>query len=609
MDINKNQKIAIEHNNGPMLVLAGPGSGKTFVLTRRIKYLIENKKINPENILVITFTRASANEMKDRFVKLCMEDGLKLNSLPSFGTFHSIFFDILKKEFGYSNDSLVKEEDENKIILEILEEEKNININENTISSIKSDIKNYKIGIEKGEKVLPKYLSQNTFKKFYEKYKIKMFDIKKLDFHDMIDVCSEMLKKHKDILKKYQDKFKYILIDEFQDINKEQYELVKLLSKNKNIFAVGDDDQSIYKFRGSRPKVMKDFLKDYISAKKVILNNNYRCANNIVRFSKNIINYNKERFSKDLVSNRENNGIINIKSFNDSKDENEYIVSKIREYIKHYNKYSDIAILFRTNLLSLSLLSDLSKYNIPFIIKDKQNSIFNNFVIKDIISYLKIISNNYTSSNFINVMNKPIRYISRNAVNYQNTSFSSIKYFYKSNDYVLKNVIKFENDIIYAKKIITPLAIKYIREKMGYDDYLIKISKEKGFNIDELLDILDELEEIAIKYNKIENFINYIENIDKIENNKTTDNENSVRLMTFHLSKGLEFNNVFIIDANEGLIPHKKSIQLQDIETERRLFYVAITRAKDNLDILFTKRRNGKNYAPSRFIKEGLKAN
>ena len=227
MNININQKIAIEHSDGPMLVLAGPGSGKTFVLIRRIKHLIKENCINPDNILVITFTKAAATEMKDRFINLCKDNNIKLTSMPTFGTFHSIFFEILRNNFGYNVDSLLTVNEENKIISEILENEKKIKIDENSISSVIEDIKKYKISKEKEEKFIPKYLTMNTFNRIYNNYKNTLFELKKLDFYDMIEVCYEMLKKHKDILKYYQDKYKYILIDEFQDINKEQYDIVK----------------------------------------------------------------------------------------------------------------------------------------------------------------------------------------------------------------------------------------------------------------------------------------------------------------------------------------------------------------------------------------------
>ena len=460
---NANQKVAVYHTDGPSLVLAGPGSGKTFVLTNRILNLVKNNVRSPEEILVITFTRAAANEMKERYLKLVAEDGLNIKNTPNFGTFHSIFFEILRDSFGYKIDSLLNKEEEIEFLKEAIKDNSLKNIKEENINDILKDIKDYKLSIEREEKFIPKILNKSLFNKIYYNYQMIISDNKRLDFNDMIFECDRLLTKNVQVLKQYQNKYKYILIDEFQDINKLQYNLVKKLCKNKNLFVVGDDDQSIYRFRGSHPKVMTDFLKDYKKAKIVNLNENYRCAKLIVKLSKLVIDNNKERFKKDLNANRNMLGSVELKSFIDSKQENEYIINLIKKYHNEGTRYSDMAILYRTNILSTSISS----------------------------------------------------YLNNNKINY---------------------TIKSDNK----------------------------------------------------------------------DENKTNINRDSVNLMTFHLSKGLEFKVVFIIDANDGLIPHKKSIKDKDLETERRLFYVGMTRAKDNLHIFFTTRRFGKNYKPSRFIIEAI---
>ncbi|MBR0039438.1 MAG: ATP-dependent helicase [Lachnospiraceae bacterium] len=464
---NKNQKMAVEHGDGPCLVIAGPGSGKTYVLTNRILSLITNKNVNADSILIITFTRAAANEMETRFFDLAKSNKVSFKGYPTFGTFHSIFYDILRNVFGYTNKSLLSDKEEKDILLGILKDIKGLGDKPEAINYVLKDIKNYKLLSERGIKAEPKFISLELFDEIYKVYQRKLYEIKKLDFSDMISKCYELLKSNPNVLTYYQKKYKYILVDEFQDINKLQYDIVKLICKSKNIFVVGDDDQSIYKFRGSYPRVINDFLRDFKRAKVILLNENYRCARQIVKFSKLVIDHNLDRFSKNLVSNRPELGKLEIKAFVDSADENKYLIESIKKYLRDGYKFSDIAILYRTNLLSNSIKMDLSKNNMPYIVKGEEK---------------------------INTI----------------------------------------------------------------DDY------------------------------------------------NSVSNSNAINLMTFHLSKGLEFKTVFIIDANDGLIPHKKSIRENDLEIERRLFYVAMTRAKDSLHILFTTRRFGKDFKPSRFILEAI---
>lgn len=607
---SREQKLAINHFNGPCLVLAGPGSGKTFVLTNRIKHLIYDEDIEPNNILVITFTRQAATEMKNRFINLCNENNLVLNEEPTFGTFHSIFFEILRNDFGFNNDSVITKTEEKKYIVNILEKINNIKITENLADDILKDIKDYKLSKENGELFIPKTMSQDMFNSIYDEFKQYLFLDKKLDFHDMIELCYTLIKNNKDILDKYRNLYKYILIDEFQDINKDQYDIIKLLCKTKNLFVVGDDDQSIYRFRGSKPSVLNDFLKDYKNAKVINLGKNYRSDKGIVHFSKKVIDNNKERFRKDLVSNSDKFGNVEIKVFNDSIDENEYVLKIIKNKIYNNTSLSNIAILYRTNLLASSISEALAKENIPFIVKDMKNSPFDHFAIRDIVSYLNLAIGNVTVEHLTNIANKPLRYISRDSIGNAKPNIDNIINYYSGKDYIKTNVIKLKNDLQKLKPMHPTLAIKYIRQDIGYNNYLKDYASSKSININDIVELLDEMEELALRFKTINEFLSFIRQYEeKLAENRLSisDNQNAVRLMTFHSSKGLEFETVIIIDANDGIIPHKKSIKSQDIETERRLFYVAMTRAKSDLHIYFTINRNGKNYKPSRFILEGIK--
>lgn len=607
---NVSQDSAIKHGDGPCLVLAGPGSGKTYVLTNRILCLIKEKHINPANILVLTFTRAAANEMKQRFLKLSKENSLHLYDEPTFGTFHSVFFDILKTNFGYNSKSIIDAEVERDTLYKTVSKFKFNNISNSQIPQILSDIKNYKLCIEKNEKYVPQSLNTRRFNNIYKLYNQELYNQRKLDFSDMVYKCYELLKDNKAVLKQYQNKYKYILIDEFQDINNLQYELIKLICKNKNIFVVGDDDQSIYKFRGSHPKIIHDYLKDFKDSKVIYLNENYRCAKQIVNYSKYVINHNIDRFTKNLVPKRDEVGKIEIKSFNDSYDENKYIIDLINNYRMHGKKLSDIAILYRTNVLSNSIRSFLNKYNIHYTMKNDTNSFYNHFAIKDILSYLRLSINATSYGDLLTIINKPNRYISRNS--FINKSLT-IENLIKSNhdkEYVIKNLDKLKKDLKIVSRNLTSLAIRYIRKNIYYDKYLFEYCNKNDLSFDEIEESLDALEEEAILYKDIKSFLEYI---DKLQNDKNinTNNNNidSLNLSTFHLCKGLEFDTVIIIDSNDGLIPHKKSINDSDIESERRLFYVAMTRAKNNLHILFTTHRFGREYKPSRFIMEAIGGN
>ena len=600
MEFNENQLKAINQIKGPVLVLAGPGSGKTFTLVNRIYNMVKSG-ISTENILTITFTRKAANEMKDRYLNLVNNN--KNDTIPTFGTFHSIFYMILREDFGYSSKSLITKDEERKFLLSVIEKDNTLNIKKDLIDNIIDDFNKENILKEKGDKFTPKSLTRNKYIKIRKNYEEVLYNNKKLNFHGMIENCYKLLNKDKEVLKKYQNKYKYILVDEFQDINNEQYKILKLICKSKNIFVVGDDDQSIYKFRGSNPSIIRDFKKDYKNYKLIILNENYRCPNNIVKFSKKIIDKNKDRIKKNLLSNKKD-GRLEIRAFDDCIKENEYIIRLIRFYTKNGVAPNDIAVLYRTNILSMALTYELKKNNIKFNIKDGNNYFLNNFAINDIISYLKLSLGENDLITSMNIINKPNRYISRDSISHIEFNIKDIKEYYKKIDFVYKNIIKLENDLKTIKKLITPLAIRYIRYDIGYEKYLIDYCKKNGVDYNEIKELIDYLEEISIKYTDIRSFIEFL---DSFNENLKDDNSNkdSISLMTFHLSKGLEYKVVIIIDANDGFIPHRKSIE-NDLETERRLFYVAVTRSKLFLHIFFTLNRQGKQFKPSRFIREAL---
>ena len=374
---NASQELAINFKNGPCLVLSGPGSGKTFVLTNRVFYLITKYKVDPSNILIITFTKAAASEMEERFNSIASDSKLSNINNPTFGTFHSVFFDILREGFDYRHDSAIKKSDANMFLTSIINNKLKLNLSKETVSSILKDISQYKLSKESGEDFEPRFLDSKTFAKVCDEFDKLLFDKKKLGFSDMIGMCYKLLLNNKLILKHYQHKYKYILIDEFQDINRSQYEIIKLIAKSKNIFVVGDDDQSIYAFRGSSPGIMKEFLNDYKNAKVINLDLNYRSTDNIVKYSRKVIENNIDRFDKDLAANNKSIGKFTIKGFLDSRDENKYIINCIKKYVSLGISLNDIAILYRTNILPYAISSDLNKAGIGFYIKESKNKSIN----------------------------------------------------------------------------------------------------------------------------------------------------------------------------------------------------------------------------------------
>lgn len=641
-NVNDAQKRAIMHTEGPMLVLAGPGSGKTTVITQRIKYLIEEQKIKPEDILVITFTKAAALEMQQRFFKLTNE---KIYPVM-FGTFHAIFFQILRHTYKFDAQNIIREYEKINLISEILENlpsellsdskndyslnnyqneciqnnriNKNIDLNEeinnynNTenIQYILSEISRLKNSGLSCDSYQEAVLNKSQFEFIYNDYKKNMKKLRKLDFDDMIVLCRDLLNSRPEVLKMWQDKFKYILIDEFQDINPMQYEVIKLLSKPQdNIFIVGDDDQSIYGFRGASPEIMLGFEKDYTNAKRVLLNINYRSSADIVKHSCNLIGNNKNRFTKEINPQSTDENGVKVYYYADKKIQNENIIQLIKQYLNLPNtKYSDIAIIYRTHNNAAYLLERLSNAKIPFNINEKIKNIYTTPIAKDIISYLKLCTDKNKINDFYRIMNKPSRYIKKYSVPLKEFSINELLCNNKNNEQVSNNILKLFKDINYMKHMTPFAAINYIRKGINYDSYVKEQSKHiknsKKF-INDSFDELDLLQEKASEFLTISEWLEHIEVYTKeLENEAKKENDDGINIVTMHAAKGLEWKVVILPDVNENVIPHKRAVTDKEIEEERRLFYVAMTRAKEKLFIFSIKEERADNNLPSRFIGE-----
>jgi DNA helicase II / ATP-dependent DNA helicase PcrA len=607
MEVNKSQLIAINHNKGPMLVLAGPGSGKTLVITRRTQQLINQYGVNPRNILVITFTRAAAGEMKERFLKLTGDKGYGVN----FGTFHAVFFTILKYAYHYSAANIIREDQKVQFFREIIEDlDYEIEDEKEFVSGIISEISLIKSERMDLEHYYSINCSEEIFKKIYNAYESKLRKANLIDFDDMLVLCYELLKERPDILSLWQNKFQYILIDEFQDINKVQYDIIKLLAlPENNLFVVGDDDQSIYRFRGAKPEIMLNFEKDYPGSRRVLLDTNYRSTEKIVECSARLIKNNTKRFPKNIRASKKGGSDVVIKAFKDLKGQNSMVVADILRYYKAGLPFTDMAVLFRTNTQPRALIDKLMEYNVPFQMKDMIPNLYDHWIAVNMIAYLKLAAGCRDRALFLQVANRPKRYLSRECFKDSQVDFDKLREFYKDKDWMIERIDKLEYDLNLMKNMSPFAAINYIRKGIGYEDYLTEYAEFRRIKAEELFDTLNELQESAREYKTFEEWFRHIDEYQeelKRQTQNQKQNRNGVTLATMHSSKGLEYRVVFIVDANEGITPHRKAVQEADLEEERRLFYVAVTRAKEYLHIYSVKERYNKELASSRFVGELL---
>lgn len=604
--MNEAQQQAVQHRDGPMLVIAGPGSGKTFVITERTRLLIEQIHIPDDQILVITFTKAAAAQMKERFLIMRKENRTGVN----FGTFHAVFFTILKHAYRYTAANIVREDVKYQYMKEIIhKQELEYEDEKDFISEIFSEI-----SLVKGSRVdLANYYSiscsEDVFRSIYADYDNKLRRANLIDFDDMLLLCHQLLTERPDILALWQNKFRYILIDEFQDINLVQYEIIRMLAlPQNNLFIVGDDDQSIYRFRGAKPEIMLNFPNDYPDCVKVILSTNYRSTANILKASGRLVKHNQSRFEKIPKAVKEEGKEVVIRHFNALSEENQALAEEILKLFREGISLSNMAILVRTTLGSGSLIHKLMEYNIPFQMKDTLPNLFDHWITNDLLSYIKIAMGRSDRSLFLQIINRPKRYISRECFDSIEVNLECVKDYYEDKNWVLERIEQMEYDLSLLSRMNPFAAVNYIRKGIGYEDYLKEYADFRRIKPEELFDVLDELQESARGFKTYEEWFSHMENYKEELKRQAFENKeqkkDSVTIATMHSSKGLEFQAVFIIDANEGITPHKKAVLSTDLEEERRLFYVAMTRAKELLYIFSTRERYNKVMQWSRFIDE-----
>ncbi len=606
MTLNEIQKQAVEHKDGPMMVLAGPGSGKTFTIVRRIKYLIDHHHVNPGDILVITFTKAAANEMKERFFR-------EMNGqiLPvTFGTFHAVYFMILKYAYGYKGSDIVKEDQKFQFMRQLCARMRLDYEDENEfISSVLAEISMVKNSDIQVEHYYSTNCGEEIFRRIFAAYQQFLCSNHLIDFDDMLVFCKELFSERKDILAGWQKRFPYILIDEFQDINQVQYDVIHMLAaRTENLFLVGDDDQSIYRFRGARPEIMMHVEADYPKIKKVTLDRNYRCPREVVRLSLQLIAHNQVRFPKKIQAAATEDGVIRNLSFACQKDQDQYLAQEIRKLRQTGKSYEDMVILFRTNMQPRLLMEYLMRYNIPFRSRERIPNIYDHWIAKDILCYIRIALGSDLRKDFLQIMNRPKRYLSRESLTENTVAFEVWEEYYKDADWMVKRLEKFAMDLKVIAGMQPFSAVNYIRKAVDYESYLAEISRERNIDYEEMIEILDELQLSAKNFTSFEAWFLHMEDVRRelTEQLNQQKNTEAVTLSTFHGVKGLEYDYVFIVDVNEGLIPYRKSVLEADIEEERRLFYVGVTRAKKELTLCHCGQINNRDAKPSRFLGELL---
>lgn len=602
-EITQSQSKAIQHGAGPMLVLAGPGSGKTFVITHRVFQLIYEQHIDPMKILVITFTKAAAMEMRERFMKLCNHDE------PSvcFGTFHAFFYTILKNYPKFQNFQVLKETDKISIIKEIMQEYHMVDEHDEVGHLISEISKCKNLGIS------PKHFqssvcNEEQFIQIYDEYHRRIHHNKKIDFDDMLINCHQILMQDQDYLKIWQDKFEYILIDEFQDINPVQFEVVQLLSaKHHNLFVVGDDDQAIYGFRGSKPELMLNFRRYYPETRIITLEENFRSGEDIVEKAGQLIQHNEKRYCKNVVASVGQSKKVKAYSCENRQIQAENIIACIQQYVKiKGNRYQDIAIIYRTNSHVVTVLEKLVKAKIPFCFREKPQNIYETDVGKDLIAYIRYAVFEDDVQDFYRIMNKPVRYIKRSTVPLQ-SSFCKDEIIHNQREqYVIHNIIQLYEKLSFIKKMSPFAAINFIRKGIGYEEYLRKQYIDHISLYQKKIEILDEIQEAAKEYDNIEEWLTFLDvfQVEWSQKDTVKNEEDAVKILTMHASKGLEWKVVLIPDMNEGFIPHKKALSVEEIEEERRMLYVAMTRAKEYLLLFFVQSNGIQCKAPSRFLYE-----
>lgn len=604
--LHPNQIHAISHGTGPMLVLAGPGSGKTTVIIQRIRRLTEKMGVSPYRILVITFTKAAAEQMKTRYAALQGKTGVM------FGTFHSIFFRILRQACGYSLEQVLSEDERRNTMQKLVMEARiSVQDQEEYIQQFFSQYSLMKNQLQDVSDFMPEGLPKDEFVALTKKFDGWKRRNEKIDFDDMLTECYEVLSQDEKTRKMWQDCFDYILVDEFQDVNRAQYACLQMLAAPKNnLFVVGDDDQSIYGFRGASPSFMLDFPKDFPGTEKVFLDVNYRCSGRIIRLASQVIGTNMSRYEKNIKGDRDLGERINVFVAKDSGEEAELIAQKIARLLEEGMPIEEIAVIFRTNIQGGAFARALFRRGIPYHLRDGGFHLYDHWIARDLAAYLFLAENRDSDASLLRIVNKPKRYISKDLL----AEAEQMPYGLLRSLHVCPSLQKWqaehleslEEDLRQIQKRKPYEALRYVRKVVGYDEYLSDYAAYRKASLSNMIEIADEITETAKGTESGTEFVRKMEELSHQmkEQSKQKGNTHGVTLTTFHGAKGLEFGAVFLPSLAEGIIPYEKGRKGSALEEERRLFYVGLTRTKDRLFLSFTENRYEKPLKPSRFLME-----
>lgn len=588
---NKGQSDAIEHLYGPCMVIAPPGSGKTYCLVKRIEYLLK-QGISPREILVLTFSKAAAKEMQERFTGLCPnEEGVV------FGTIHAVFYEILKRSNPETAMSVISSGEKKRILFQLLCER---NLEQEYYGNAEQLLGLFG-KMKRGEKVEESgIIAKEELQMLYEDYQRKCMQQSKIDFDDMLIRCKECLTQNDEIRTYWQNRFLHVLVDEFQDISPLQYELVRILAAPDNhIFVVGDDDQSIYGFRGAVPEIMLSFEKDYENARKIALSVSYRCGERILESAKKLISNNRIRFEKEIMVQKRNEGTVTVRTFETNKDQIDNAAITVKNWIKQKAR---IAVIARTNAELSRFLRVFEKEGIfcRSVIKSKGD--YSESVICDVLSYFRMALGVFEIPDLLRIMNRPNRYISRNTMVLCHYNLQELLQFYANNSFRRKPIEQFDVDLRRIKEMPPYAAIQYIRKKIGYDKWVEQNEPDKGKLLEDFQEEIRDIRQIS----EVLDLVNQEKKEYKEKREKKRQEETElepVYLMTMHASKGLEFDKVWIPNLVEGTVPNQNALFTYEIEEERRLLYVAMTRAKEELVISYYKKQGHKKIMPSCFLK------
>ncbi len=603
--LNQNQEKAVTMDLGPAMVLAGPGSGKTTVVLERIRHLIFEKHINPKEILVITFTKSAAIEMKERAVSVIKNS----INVPFFGTFHSYFYTVLKQSNRFRNYTILTIKEKYQTLESLLNIHfPNYRISQNLLSDLLKCFSKYKNDMDITKDMESLGFSEADFSCLIETYDYFNREKFKMDFDDILLYSLELFNADKTFLKKVKGGVRYILVDEFQDVNKVQYELIRLLSGNAgNVFVVGDDDQSIYRFRGAGEENLRRFATDFTDVKKITLDVNYRCPKAIVDTALMLIQNNKQRFFKEIHSAKSGYGRVFCQGFENKEKERAFVV----DILKSHNKSGKTALLCRTNSQLGSFAELLKRDKVPFVMKEKVVNFYELPCIRPVVGYLMFATGlDRSRKRLFSFLNQPARYIKREYFADWNEKYSRL------GDVLMENAgtdtmhKKLQSDLEKLRGFTPKMAVNYILKVMGYESFKLQECRTEK-EVMHLKEVFTELKERAGMFENLREWMEIIlwqENREEQEKYCETKENTNLYLYTFHGAKGLEFDTVVIPHLNEGSVPYGKELSEEELEEERRMFYVALTRSSGSVYVTYTENESKKDTV-SRFIKEaGLTA-